>query len=98
MAAVDVPGLRKAAEKLTSEDGGPIVSLMNTQTAIEETRLSGLTLSVFGSGAVAAHNQALERHLQNVKGGIEKVREIATKLNAVADNWAKSDQDWVVKK
>jgi len=93
---VDVAGIRAAAGALAAE-GGPITFLENAQAVLEKARLSGSTLTMFGGSTVDANNAALDVHENNVKGGIQRLREAAAQLGRTAENWAKSDEPWVVK-
>ncbi len=93
---VNVAGIRAAAKALAGE-GGPITFLENAQATLEKARLQPWTLTVFGNSTVSAHNDALDVHENNLKGGIQRLRDAAAQLNKTADNWAKSDEPWVVK-
>jgi hypothetical protein len=46
---------------------------------------------------VRAHNEAAQKHHDNVQGGADLMRRASEQLTQVADNWAKSDQPWVIK-
>ncbi|MGY0236398.1 hypothetical protein [Longispora urticae] len=96
--AVNVPGIRRAAAKLTSDDGGPVVALHNAQELLQLCKLGSNTLSLLGRGTVEAHNHVVDVHLKNLKDGIAKLQETAEKLGIVANSWERSDQPWVVKK
>jgi hypothetical protein len=93
---VDVAGIRAAASALAAE-GGPITFLENAQAMLAKARLSSWTLTVFGNSTVDANNAAVDLHENNVKGGIQRLRDAAAQLGKTADSWAKSDEPWVVK-
>jgi hypothetical protein len=93
---VNVPGIHAAAKALAA-DGGPITYLENAVAALEEARLQQGTLTVFGIPTVSAHNAALDVHLANLKGGIQRLRDASAALDKTADSWAKADEPWVVK-
>ncbi|MFE9652632.1 hypothetical protein [Micromonospora sp. NPDC006431] len=93
---VDVDAIRKASKLLDAPDG-PIQYLRNVQALLEEVKLPGGALSLFGHGTVAQHNASVDGHLDNVKTGIDHLHKAAEQLEQSAKNWEKSDQPWVVK-
>ena len=93
---VDVAGIRAATSALAAE-GGPITFPENAQAMLDKARLPHMTLTLFGDSTVDANNTALDVHENNLKGGIQRLRDAATQLGKTADSWAKSDEPWVVK-
>jgi hypothetical protein len=93
---VNVPALRDAAKKLAAPDG-PIAYLENAAKKLQDAKLSSMAFTILGMATVRAHNEAAQKHHDNVQGGTELMRKASEQLTKVADNWAKSDQPWVVK-
>jgi hypothetical protein len=93
---VNVAALRAAAKALV-EEGGPITFLQNAQAKLADAPIGTMALTVLGIGTAQAHDEAAHVHADNLKGGITHLQEAADKLRTSADNWAKSDQPWVVK-
>ena len=93
---VNVPALRDAAKKLAAPDG-PIAYLANAAKKLEEAKLSSTAFTLIGMATVRAHNEAAQKHHDNVQGGADLMRRASEQLTQVADNWAKSDQPWVIK-
>ena len=94
--SINVPAIRQAAKALT-QDGGPITYLQNAQAMLDDAHLGPLAFTLFGINVASAHNDALDAHDTNIKGGIQHLRDAAAALNKTADNWEASDQTWVVK-
>ncbi len=93
---VNVPGIRAAAKALAA-DGGPVTYLENAEAALEKARLHQGALTLFGIPTVSAHNDALDVHIGNLKGGIQRLRDASAALGKTADSWEKADEPWVVK-
>lgn len=93
---VDVDAIRTAARRLDAPDG-PIQYLRNVQSLLEQVTLSPGALSLFGHGTVAAHNAAVDGHVDNVRTGAAHLHRAAEQLERSARNWEKSDQPWVVR-
>jgi len=93
---VDVDAIRGASKKLAAEDG-PKAFLRNAKEKLDEVKLSGLSMTILGIGAVGRHNAVIDEHVDNLTSGIEHLQKAASNLDKTASNWEKSDQPWVVK-
>jgi hypothetical protein len=93
---VAVAAIRATATALAADDG-PITFLRNAQAELHKAYLGSMGLTVFGISAATAHDTALHTHEDNLKGGIEHLRDAARQLEVTADRWEQSDAPWVVK-
>jgi hypothetical protein len=93
---VEPAAIRDVAKKIAAEDG-PGTFLRNAAKKLEDAKLSGGALTFLGGSTVRAHNAAAEKHRENLATGADHLKKVAEALNAVAGNWEKSDQPWVVK-
>jgi uncharacterized protein YukE len=93
---VDPEAIREVAKKLGADDG-PRMYLLNAAKELADAKLPGGALTFLGGDAVDAHNEAANKHRQNLEKGAEHLTKMAKALNGVAANWEKSDQPWVVK-
>ncbi|MGK5518779.1 hypothetical protein ACSNN9_05420 [Micromonospora sp. URMC 107] len=93
---VDVGAIRDAAKKLAAEDG-PKAFLRNAKEKLDEVKLSGMSMTILGIGAVGRHNAVIDEHVDNLSKGVEHLQRAADNLQQTASNWEKSDQPWVVK-
>ncbi|SCG18716.1 hypothetical protein GA0070610_5067 [Micromonospora echinofusca] len=93
---VDVGAIRDASKKLAAEDG-PKAFLRNAKEKLDEVKLSSLSMTILGIGAVGRHNAVIDEHVDNLSKGVEHLQKAADNLQQTASNWEKSDQPWVVK-
>lgn len=93
---VDPAAIRDVAKKMAADDG-PRAFLKNAAKKLEDAKLPSGALTFLGGDAVQAHNNAAEKHRDNLATGAEHLKKIAEALNGIAANWEKSDQPWVVK-
>ena len=88
--------IRDVAKKLRADDG-PRSYLLNAAKKLADAKLPDGALTMLGHGTVSAHNKAAQKHQDNLATGAEHLTKMADALDAVAANWEKSDQPWVVK-
>lgn len=93
---VDIDAIRGVAKKFEAANG-PAAYLRNAAQKLEDAKLSHGALTLIGDSTVDAHNEAAEQHRDNLATGADHMSRVAQALYAVAANWEKSDQPWVVK-
>jgi hypothetical protein len=93
---VDPAAIREVARKFAAEDG-PRAFLKNAAKKLGDARLPEFALTFMGTGTVHAHNDVADRHRDNLTTGAHHLTAVSEALFAVAANWDKSDQPWVIR-
>jgi len=93
---VEPAAIRDVAKKLRADDG-PRSYLLNAAKKLADAKMPGGALTILGHATVEAHNNAAEKHRDNLATGAAHLTKMADALDAVAANWEKSDQPWVVR-
>jgi hypothetical protein len=71
--------------------------LEDAKKKLDELDLHTDAMGSIGQGAVASHNDCRDAHVENLKKGIKDFTALHEGLMRTAQNWRRSDRQWVEK-
>ncbi|MBM7788690.1 hypothetical protein [Tenggerimyces flavus] len=64
---------------------------------LEEINLHDDAMGSIGQSAVTSHNTCKTAHVENLKKGVEDFQTLHDGMMRTAENWRRSEEQWVVK-